>query len=298
MRETPQPDSNNASIVTTLLVINIAVFVLQHIVNVMFPGPSGGDNSFFTEWFALSTENFLSLKVWTILSYSFLHSTQTLLHIVGNLFGLYFIGRILEPILGKQRFLALYLGSALLGGLVYILLHLNGSPSVVGASASVFGILALFCLIRPNQPVTLLLFFIIPVTLKPKWIFWGAIGISAFAALFYELPGKSGVAHSAHLGGIFGGILFYRLVYLNKLQFSSGRTSRPGVELPEWFKRKDKTADKISYQVNRTQPSGKSNKALQEEVDRILDKINDSGFGSLNDSEKTTLDHAKDILGR
>ena len=49
----------------------------------------------------------------------------------------------------------------------------------------------------------------------------------------------------------------------------------------------------MSYKVNR----GKRNE-LQIEVDRILDKINATGFGSLTDSEKQTLDHAKDILSR
>jgi len=297
MRDNPQPNSNSVSLVTALIVINVAVFVLQHLANVLFPGPFGSENRFFSDWFALNAENFKSLKVWSILSYSFLHSTQSLFHIIGNMFGLFFIGRILEPILGKERFLGLYLGSALLGGLFYLLLHLNGYSPVIGASASVFGILAFFCLIRPEQPVTLLIFFVIPVTLKPKWIFWGSIGISTFAVLFYELPGNSGVAHSAHLGGILGGIFFYRYVYLNKLQFST-TSSRPGVELPDWFKRKNKAASDISYKVNRSQSSNNSRKDLQKEIDRILDKINASGFGSLTDSEKGTLDKAKDLLSR
>jgi hypothetical protein len=33
-------------------------------------------------------------------------------------------------------------------------------------------------------------------------------------------------------------------------------------------------------------------------VDRILDKINSQGFGSLTDEEKQILDHAKDILNK
>lgn len=297
MRETPRPDSNNVSVVTTLLLINIGVFVVQHLLNVMFPGPFGRNNQFFNDWFALSGENFQSIKVWTLLSYSFLHSTQSLFHIVGNLFGLYFIGKILEPILGKPRFLALYFGSALIGGLLYLMLHINGSIPVVGASAAVFGLLAFFCLIRPEQPITLLLFFVLPVTLKPKWVFWGSISISAFAAIFYELPGRSAVAHSAHLGGIIAGILFYRLVYLNKMQFSTGR-SEPSIELPDWFKRKKKTAENISYRVNRSPTDGNSRSDIQKEVDRILDKINQSGFGSLTNSEKATLDKAKELLSR
>ena len=59
------------------------------------------------------------------------------------------------------------------------------------------------------------------------------------------------------------------------------------------FKRRQKT-EAPSYHVNRSvRPSD-----LQKEVDRILDKINSSGFGSLNQEEKSTLDRAKDIIGK
>lgn len=282
MRQAPPPAPKNASIVTSLMVITVAVFILQNVLNVFFPGYAGRNNQFLTNWFALSGLNFRELKVWTILSYSFLHSTQNLMHIVGNMLGLFFLGRILEPLLGKRQFLLLYIGSAIVGGASYLLFHFNGYGPVVGASAAVFGMLAFFCLIRPEQPVTLLLFFIIPVTLKPKYIFWIALLGSAFAVLFYEMPGRSGVAHSAHLGGIFAGILYYRFIYQSGVRFNVS-SSRPTVELPDWFKRKNKTAPKISYRVNRST----SRDELQQEVDRILDKINAEGFGALDESEKT-----------
>lgn len=295
MREAPPPSaSQNASAVTTLLVINIAVFVLQNVMNVFFPGLGGRNNQLVTNWFALSGANIQELKLWTIITYGFLHSTQNLMHIFGNMLGLFFIGRILEPILGKKQFLALYFGTAIIGGLTYLCLHINGYSPVIGASASVFGLLAFFCLIRPNQPITLLIFFIIPVTLKPKWVFWGIIGISAFAMLVYELPGQSYVAHSAHLGGIVAGILYYRFIYQKEISFGA-RSNNPSVELPDWFKRKKKTEQKITYRVNR---STMNRDELQKEVDRILDKINASGFGSLEAHEKQTLDRAKDILSR
>ena len=66
-------------------------------------------------------------------------------------------------------------------------------------------ILTLFCLLYPERPITLLIFFIIPVTVKPKWVFWGSLVISIGGILLYELPGHSHVAHSAHLGGMFAG---------------------------------------------------------------------------------------------
>lgn len=297
MRETPgnTPMAAKGSIVTTLLVVTIGVFVLQQILNVFFPGPSGRGNFFLSDWFALSGDNFRELKVWTVLSYGFLHSTQSFLHILGNMFGLYFIGRILEPILGRERFLMLYLGSTLVGGVVYLALHFNDYQLVVGASAAVFGIMTLFCLLRPEQPITLLLFFVIPVTIKPKWLLRISLGVSILGVLLYELPGNSYVAHSAHLGGIIAGLLYYRFVHVRSGNLFAGARAQPSMELPEWFKRRKNSPAirKVTYKVNR---SSTNRDELQKEVDRILDKINATGFGSLNDGEKQTLDHAKDIL--
>ncbi|NBB78748.1 MAG: rhomboid family intramembrane serine protease [Verrucomicrobia bacterium] len=303
MRESPYgTDQQKTSIVTTLIVITVAVFVLQQILNVFFPGAGGQENRFLTDWFALSGQNFKELKVWTIVSYAFLHSTAGFLHILGNMLGLFFIGRIVEPIVGRNRFLLLYFGASLLGGIVYLLFHFNdpaigrmgGDPvfqSMVGASASVMGILAFFCLMYPERQITLLLFFIIPITVKPKWVFWGSLIISAGGILLYELPNQSLVAHSAHLGGLFAGIAYYRFFHNRPVNLFNAREPSATVEPPAWFKRRKKTEVPISYKVNRS-----NREELQTEVDRILDKINESGFGSLTENEKKVLDRAKDIL--
>lgn len=295
MRYAEDPGSRQMSMVTTLLVVTIAVHVLQHLLNVLFPGYGGSENRFLSDWFALSGQNFRELKVWTVFSYGLLHSTGTILHIVGNMLGLFFIGRILEPLLGRRDFLLLYVGGTFLGGLAYVLLHFNGGKPVVGASAAVLALLSFFCLLRPNQPITLLLFFVIPVTMKPKWVFWGFLGYSVFGLLTQELPGQSMMAHSAHLGGMFAGVLFFRFIHQSDVPFNFRRAARPKkpeMELPEWFKRKKPKP--YDYQVNRADRADRD--GLQKEVDRILDKINISGFGSLSEDEKHTLDQARDLL--
>ena len=309
MRQSPEETApQKASMVTNLIVITVAVFVLQQVMNVFFPGVGGRENRFFSDWLALSGNNFQELKVWTIMSYGLLHSTSGFFHILGNMLGLYFIGRIIEPLIGRERFLMLYLAGTLIGGIVYLAFHFNDPPVgilngvpiyqvMVGASASVMGILAFFCLLYPERPITLLLFFIIPVTMRPKWILRISLGVSVFGLLLYELPGShssfGSIAHSAHLGGLLTGILYHRYIHNRSNAFFESTTSKPSVELPEWFKRRKKTKPQISYKVNRS-----NRDELQKEVDRILDKINATGFGSLTDGEKTTLDQAKDILSR
>jgi len=299
MRQDPgyQSESPQASVVTRLLVITIGVYVLQQVMNVFFPGPRGSENPFFWKWLALNGAGFTDLKVWTVLSYGFLHSTVNLFHIAGNMLGLFFIGRILEPMLGGQRFLLLYLSSIVIGGMAYLAFHLNGLQYVVGASAGVFGLLTLFCLLHPERPITLLLFFILPLTMKPKWVLRIGLGLSLAGLLFYELPGAAGsyMAHSAHLGGMLTGFLYYRCFYMRAgMPFQRGDAAQTSVELPQWFtdRKRRAAAKRVSYTVNRSQ----SRDEMQREVDRILDKINASGFGSLNEREKQTLDHAKDIL--
>ena len=291
--------AKNRSIVTTLLVTTVAIFVLQNLLNVLMP-TYGGRNFFLSNWFALNGQQFKELKVWTVLSYGFLHSTQSLFHIIGNMLGLFFIGRILEPVLGTRRFLTLYLGGALIGGLIFLLFHYNGVSTVIGASGAVLALVTFFCLLHPERPITLLLFFIIPITMKPKWIFWGSLGLSVFGVFFDELPAvrdpeahQMVVAHSAHLGGILAGILFFRFAYNGTTDLFRRRSAKPAIEAPEWFKRKHTIEPKITYKVNRS-----NRDELQIEVDRILDKINSAGFGSLTGDEKNTLDHAKDILSK
>jgi membrane associated rhomboid family serine protease len=295
MRQAPEPAAKQTSAVTILLVVTIGIFVLQQVLNVSFPSYAGRENHFLGDWFAFSAGNFKELKVWTVVSYAFLHSTTTIMHIVGNMFGLFFIGRIIEPLLGKQQFLLLYFSGAVVGALTYLIFHFNGGNTVVGASAAVFALISFFCLRFPDRPITLLLFFVIPVTVKPKWLFWGLLGYSIFSLLTSELPGTKYVAHSAHLGGFLVGVLYFRYIYSRQASSFMGASQRPSIEVPEWFKRRKKTESQTSYRVNRPTSSKDD---LQKEVDRILDKINASGFGSLNDAEKATLDRAKDILSK
>ncbi len=286
MRE-PRPSESPARSATSYLLFGtVAVFLLQHIVNVFFPGLH---YRLFQEWFALSGIHFQELKVWTLLSYSFLHSIQNFLHIIGNMAGLYFLGRVLEPQLGRQSFLILYLGGALAGGLLYLGLHFNSGTVVIGASAAVFALIAFFCLRHPEQPITLLLFFVLPLTIKPKYLLQIAIAISLFGLLFYELGSTgSSIAHSAHLGGIGFGFLFHR--YGHRFNFSSlSRKHSVGIELPKWFARPKKPP--VRYTVNR--PSTNQDK---QEVDRILDKISAKGFDALNQKEKDTLHRARQDL--
>jgi len=83
---------------------------------------------------------------WTLITSLFVHSSGSFLHILFNMFSLFIFGRILEPMVGRGRFLVLYLLSGL-GGSVAVLL-LNPSGGVLGASGAIFGLLGAFFVIQ------------------------------------------------------------------------------------------------------------------------------------------------------
>ncbi len=282
MKTSPVNGFQNRSMVMQLLIINIAVFVVQNVFGVLF-----NQFSIVGQYFALSGAHIIDGKLWTLLSYSFLHSAGYF-HILGNMFGLYFIGRVIEPIIGPRPFLYLYLFSALIGAFFYLSLNYDTMGLLVGASASVSGLLAFFCLLKPEDRITLLVFFIIPVSIKPKWLLRFYLIITLFSILTAELQGTTNIAHSAHLGGLLTGFLYYQFFYKKEFApFSAFK--EPSIELPSWLKKQNKTQAKVSYKVNYS----KSHSELKEEVNKILDKINDSGFESLNDDEKTILHKAR-----
>jgi hypothetical protein len=88
------------------------------------------------------------------------------------------------------------------------------------------------------------------------------------------------------------GWIYYRFVHASDWSFAVGR---PQIELPRWMKHRtdEKAAEPRNYSVNIGNRGH-----LRAEVDRILDKINSDGFGSLSADEKRILDEARDLLSR
>lgn len=278
--------------VTWLISAMVAVFVLQFVFMRWFNAGAAFETSL-----ALTVGGFKAGKIWTVLSYCFLHSTANLLHIVTNLLGLYFVGRILEPLLGSRRLLWLFGASVVTGAAFWLGTHWEtGGGVAIGASAGVIGLFVVFACFYPNRPITFLLFFILPVTLKPKYAAIGLLAVELVGFVFYEImqaasPFGSGIAHSAHLGGMLAGWIYFRYIHQASWRFPK---SDSDIELPRWFRKKPKMAETIApVQVDVTRRED-----LRAEVDRILDKINSDGFGALTADEKRLLDDARDLLSR
>ncbi len=270
-----------------ILIVNIALFVAQSIFRWWF-------NSNFPEYyFGLRGSNLLHGFVWTPLTYSLLHDTSYPFHLIMNMIVIFLFGRFVDHDIGSHKLLDLYLLSVFIGGFTWLIFNFHTDAPLIGASAGALGLLTLYCIMHADERVTFLLFFIIPVMIKPRYLGWIIFGIELFGFLFSELvPGSMNrVAHSAHLGGMLGGFLYFRFL-INRKPILQHK--KPSVELPHWFKKSSTPRGiKRNFKINIG-----NRKDLQKEVDRILDKINSQGFGSLSEEEKQTLDRAKDILSR
>ncbi len=124
---------------------------------------------------------------WRMLTTIFAHASW--LHIALNMYSLWILGMLLEPLLGRGRYLALFLISGLAGS-VGVLLIANPLQPVVGASGAIFGLFGAFFVIqrRLGGNATQLLVLI------------GINLVIGFIPAF-------GIAWQAHVGGLIGGAL-------------------------------------------------------------------------------------------
>jgi hypothetical protein len=129
--------------------------------------------------------------------------------------------------------------------------------------------------------VTLLLFFVLPVSLKAKHLVAIFIAISLFSGIQGQVFGISdGVAHLAHLGGALVGAMMLRW------NVSLSMVARKIRQQQE--KRK-------THELRRKEESIKK---MRDEIDRVLDRINQVGYDGITDEEKKFLKDASDFLSR
>jgi membrane associated rhomboid family serine protease len=274
------------SVLTWILSALVAGFVLQNVFGRWF-----GSNLLETIG-SLHPATFRQGFVWTLVTYTLLQ--PGILSLLFNGLGVFMLGRELLPLLGARRFMGVYLGAAITGGLLWLGVHsFTGGGALIGATSCALALFITFACFYPNREITFLLFFVLPVTVKPKYLAYVLIGVDVLGFLFSELPGArfdTGMSHSANLGGMLAGWVYFRFFHAN-----NGWDRASSIELPAWLRRRKKAgAAPLPTKVNLRRPSAD----LRVEVDRILDKINSQGFGALTEQEKKVLDDAKDLLSR
>lgn len=182
------------SVLRMIVAANVGIFVLTSLLGIR----NGVD-----EYFGLSLRGIAHGYFWQFVTHQFLHGS--IFHLAVNMLGLWFAGRILENLLGGWRFLGFYLICGVVGGIFQIVL--DPGPILIGASGSVCGVIAAFSALYPELPITALLFFVVPIRMRAKWLGRMIVIIS----IFLIVTGLLGhVGNAAHLGGALTGYAFVR----------------------------------------------------------------------------------------
>lgn len=280
--------SNNS--LSKIILITCITYLVTNLLQYAFP---------IKQWLALPGEPItLITRPWSVVTYMFLHAG--FFHILFNMLWLYWMGKLLIEYLGDKRFTTAYFMGGIAGGLTYFisynLISLSGSAHMgfmlLGASAGVMSVVFAVATLLPEYEIMLFLFG----RVKMKYVALGALILTSIIDFSVNMGGKL-----AHIGGAAFGYIF-----IKKLQ--------SGQDWSVWFhgmvqwiispfagKKKMRVVpnqQKTGARRTATQPQPKSAgltaQERQQKIDAILDKISQSGYDSLSESEKEFLFKASD----
>ncbi|TWT52053.1 Rhomboid family protein [Thalassoglobus neptunius] len=245
------------------------------------------DTPVLNRWMTLETTKVLQGQIWRLTTYDFLHSTETIWHIVFNMWLLFLAGRQVAAKYGQYEFLWFYLTAGVFSAVFYIIWGLINGENVaaVGASGAVSAVLVLYAMNWPHHRWYIYGIIPVPVILL--------VVISAgmdFLPMLKQLTGGNRgdhIAHSAHIGGMLFGFLYYRRAW----QISS--LIPKGISKNNVFRRMRGPKLKVHQppvQEETTSSLGTTIPPhIAEKVDKILQKISESGEASLTHEEREFL---------
>jgi len=182
------PPITLALILLNVLVYSLSTFTGPDIVRTFGMWPPGTSGVF---------------HYWQLITYSFLHGS--LLHLALNMVAIAMFGSALERRWSDLRYLLTYLLSVVVAAMTEIAVSgyfMPAGGAIIGASGGVFGLLLAYALYFPKRVITFIFLPFIRIPARTFVLGYGAV------ELFLGVAGiASGVAHFAHLGGLFGGWL-------------------------------------------------------------------------------------------
>lgn len=251
--------------------INVIVFLAINLfaAGEFLAGGNGGGSQWMVSMLSMPAYyEALPFKFWTIFTYMF--TQKGFFHLLFNMLWLYWLGLIFLDFLNKRQFIFTYLAGGLMGAALYLLAFnfipaLSGNVQnsiLLGSSASVMAVVVATATLVPNFTIQLLLL--------------GSVKLKYLALAYFVLDlvgiGSEPGGSIAHIGGAILGF-----VYIRQLN--------GGTDFSTIFKRKSK----LKVVKNKQAETRQLTIPDQEAIDRILDKISQSGYDSLTKGEKEQL---------
>lgn len=277
------------SLLTKLIYVNVGVYVLLALVQVI--GKLFGLNITWMSWiFMLPSEWSAFLHhPWTLLTYMFSHTG--FVHLICNVLMLYWFGQLFMTFFNQRDLVGVYVLGGLAGGLTYLLsfnlipYYVQHGPNfLLGASASVMAIVVSTAVISPDYRVRIPLIG----SVKIEWVAVATVLISLLSITSANAGGEL-----AHLGGALAGYLFAKAYKKNKNivgwintlldKLTNLLKKRPSMNVSYENPSSARESDE-EYNARKKQKN--------DEIDRILDKIKQSGYDSLS------LDERKKLFGK
>lgn len=241
----------------------------------------------------------LPSRWWTPVTYMFVH--VGVWHVLANMYGLYLFGPRLEQAWGSKKFAWFYLFCGL-GGVVFQMLFIR-TGGLVGASAAVFGVMTAYAMQWPDDEAYLL--FIVPMRVRTL-----VVGLFVFNLVMGIVAtgdgGGTNIAYFAHVGGVIAAYAYMRMAASTGIDQVRQRVAslpdadEPPRAIPRNMPRRER-GDEVDDIVAKSKaiaakravtlaPPSRRREAKADELNRVLDKISDSGIESLTGDERKILE--------
>ena len=213
----------------------------------------------------------LLFRPWSLITYGFIHGSFG--HLFWNMILFYFFSSLFLNLFKEDDLLILFCIGIIVGGVLFVLSYsyfpvFGGlNPSLIGSSAGVISVVIFMCTYSPNSTIRIFFFNV-------KLIY---VGIALVIFDLAQLPISNSGGHIAHLGGALTG-------------FFAGFKMKTGQNIFNYFKKNNSHKKSTSQKQKIDKKNFKNSK--QQKIDHILDKINESGYDSLTNEEKRTLNEA------
>ncbi len=271
------------SIVTTLISINVAIFVVSMLIPAIDVFLAGGPvaTPFGSEYrhgiAELWANAVLHGQIWRLLTAQYLHAG--LGHLFINMLVLHFLGRPLERMWSAKRFFGIYTVCGLAGNVFFTVLAsqnwINPDSPAVGASGSIYGLLGIVAVLFPQA--TVYIYFLFPMKIRTAAMIFGGIAIFTVVQRGANYGGEA-----CHLAGLVFGVWW---AWRGDRWWSTS----------EWRMPRRRKGAKPPKSRKSSFTRGVTKRRIDAgEVDRILKKVHDVGIHSLSEAEKDLLREATD----